>query len=76
MDLQITYSAQYGLEWRVVLPERPVAPRASSSHDFRLPDGACNTWSALWHGLEALETDLHHHIHLENNVLFPRLAVA
>ncbi|MBK8138741.1 MAG: hypothetical protein IPK52_23500 [Chloroflexi bacterium] len=38
MDLQITYSAQYGLEWRVVLPERPVAPRASSSHDFRLPD--------------------------------------
>ncbi len=44
--------------------------------DFRLPDGACNTWSALWHGLEALETDLHHHIHLENNVLFPRLAAA
>ena len=42
--------------------------------DFQLPDGACNTWSALWHGLEALETDLHHHIHLENNVLFPRLA--
>lgn len=44
--------------------------------DFRLPDGACNTWSALWHGLEALETDLHHHIHLENNVLFPRLVAA
>ena len=44
--------------------------------DFRLPDGACNTWSALWHGLEALEPDLHHHIHLENNVLFPRLAAA
>lgn len=39
---------------------------------FRVPDGACNTWNALWHGLAALETDLHEHIHLENNVLFPR----
>jgi regulator of cell morphogenesis and NO signaling len=40
--------------------------------DFRLPEGACNTWRALWHGLEAFERDLHEHIHLENNVLFPR----
>jgi regulator of cell morphogenesis and NO signaling len=40
--------------------------------DFRLPDGACNTWRALWHGLEAFERDLHEHVHLENNVLFPR----
>lgn len=44
--------------------------------DFLLPQGACNTWSALWHGLAALETDLHEHIHLENNVLFPRAAAA
>lgn len=44
--------------------------------DFQTPDGACNTWIALWRGLEALETELHHHIHLENNVLFPRLAAA
>lgn len=43
---------------------------------FRVPDGACNTWNALWHGLAALETDLHEHIHLENNVLFPRVAAA
>ncbi len=40
--------------------------------DFQVPEGACNTWRALWHGLEALEKDLHHHIHLENNILFPR----
>lgn len=43
---------------------------------FRVPDGACNTWTALWHGLAALERDLHEHIHLENNVLFPRAAAA
>lgn len=40
--------------------------------NYTLPEGACNTWRALWHGLEALEKDLHLHIHLENNILFPR----
>jgi regulator of cell morphogenesis and NO signaling len=40
--------------------------------DYRVPDGACNTWRALWHGLAALEVSLHQHIHLENNILFPR----
>lgn len=40
--------------------------------DYTVPDEACNTWRALWHGLEALETSLHEHIHLENNILFPR----
>ncbi len=39
---------------------------------FEVPEGACNTWRALWHGLAALEGDLHQHIHLENNILFPR----
>ncbi|MGD9548418.1 MAG: iron-sulfur cluster repair di-iron protein [Candidatus Krumholzibacteriia bacterium] len=40
--------------------------------DFTVPAEACNTWRALWHGLAALEKDLHQHIHLENNILFPR----
>jgi regulator of cell morphogenesis and NO signaling len=40
--------------------------------DYRVPDGACNTWQALWHGLASLEGDMHQHIHLENNILFPR----
>ena len=40
--------------------------------DYTVPEAACNTWRALWFGLEALETDLHEHIHLENNILFPR----
>ena len=40
--------------------------------DFEVPPGACNTWRALWHGLAALETGTHQHIHLENNILFPR----
>lgn len=42
------------------------------TNDFTPPEGACNTWRALWHGLAALEQDTHQHIHLENNILFPR----
>ena len=40
--------------------------------DFTPPEEACNTWRALWHGLADLERSLHEHIHLENNILFPR----
>jgi len=39
--------------------------------DYRLPDDACQTFKALYEALEALEADLHEHIHLENNILFP-----
>lgn len=38
-----------------------------------LPDGACNTWRALYLGLSTLQNDLMDHIHLENNVLFNRI---
>jgi regulator of cell morphogenesis and NO signaling len=40
--------------------------------DFRLPENACVTYKALMSGLDELERDLHMHIHLENNILFPR----
>lgn len=46
------------------------------TNDFTVPEGACNTWNALWHGLAALETELHQHIHLENNILFPQVRAA
>lgn len=39
---------------------------------IRLPEGACNTWRALYLGLATFKTDLMNHIHLENNVLFNR----
>jgi regulator of cell morphogenesis and NO signaling len=42
------------------------------TNNYEVPEWACNTWRALWHGLEALEEELHQHIHLENNILFPR----
>jgi regulator of cell morphogenesis and NO signaling len=42
------------------------------THDFTIPDEACTTWRALYLGLEQLERDLMDHIHLENNVVFPK----
>lgn len=40
--------------------------------DYELPDGACPSFTALYHRLTEFERDLHQHIHLENNLLFPR----
>jgi regulator of cell morphogenesis and NO signaling len=42
------------------------------TNDYEVPAEACTTWRALWHGLAELEGSLHRHIHLENNILFPR----
>jgi regulator of cell morphogenesis and NO signaling len=42
------------------------------SNGYTAPEGACPTFLAAYHGLEDFERDLHQHIHLENNILFPR----
>lgn len=39
---------------------------------YNPPADACNTFRGLYYGLAELEKALHEHIHLENNVLFPR----
>lgn len=41
-------------------------------NDFVTPEDACFSYGTLYSALDALEADLHQHIHLENNVLFPR----
>lgn len=42
------------------------------AHQCQQPQGACNTWRALYVGVRKLIDDLMEHIHLENNVLFAR----
>lgn len=42
------------------------------AHGYAPPDDACGTWRALYLGLRELDEQLMQHIHLENNVLFPR----
>jgi len=45
---------------------------AALTGDMTPPDGACNSWRALYAGLAKLAEDLTDHIHIENNILFPR----
>lgn len=45
-----------------------------ASSDYTTPADGCISFQTLYGALEALEADLHQHIHLENNILFPRAA--
>ncbi len=48
--------------------------RLSSS--YTPPEHACNTYRVAYQMLQAFEKDLHEHIHIENNILFPKLVAA
>jgi regulator of cell morphogenesis and NO signaling len=43
-----------------------------ASSNYTVPADGCVSFHKLYQGIEALERDLHQHIHLENNLLFPR----
>jgi regulator of cell morphogenesis and NO signaling len=62
---------------RVMMAEHDAAGDALAqirrlSHDFTPPEGACPTYRGYYHALAEFEQDLHRHVHLENNILFPR----
>lgn len=40
--------------------------------DYSIPEGACTTFQMTLKSLKAFEEDLHRHVHLENNILFPK----
>jgi regulator of cell morphogenesis and NO signaling len=42
------------------------------TNDYTLPEDACNTFKAAYKELKEFEEDLHKHVHLENNILFPK----
>ena len=44
--------------------------------DYQLPANACNSYAYLYERLKAFEQDLLQHIHLENNILFPKVIKA
>jgi regulator of cell morphogenesis and NO signaling len=51
--------------------EAMVAIRELTS-DYTLPEGACTSYTLLYKKLEEFENDLFNHVHLENNILFPK----
>jgi regulator of cell morphogenesis and NO signaling len=44
----------------------------NASNGYSAPPNACVSYQTLYKALAAFEADLHRHIHLENNILFPR----
>lgn len=42
------------------------------SNDYALPAGVCTTYALTYRMLKEFEDDLHLHVHLENNILFPK----
>jgi regulator of cell morphogenesis and NO signaling len=44
----------------------------SLSNGYSAPAGVCTSFKTLYSALAEFERDLHQHIHLENNILFPR----
>jgi regulator of cell morphogenesis and NO signaling len=42
------------------------------TNGFHAPDDACATYRVCLQELDAFESDLHAHVHLENNILFPK----
>ncbi len=44
---------------------------AERTDNFKVPDDGCNTFRLTYERLKAFVSDLHKHIHLENNILFP-----
>jgi len=44
------------------------------SKDYAIPGGVCTTFMLTYRKLKEFEDDLHKHVHLENNILFPKAA--
>jgi regulator of cell morphogenesis and NO signaling len=44
----------------------------SLTNEYVAPEDACTTYKTFYRALQGFEADLHQHIHLENNVMFPR----
>ena len=42
------------------------------TRDYSVPDDACNSYRAMLARLRHLERDMHHHVHKENSILFPK----
>ncbi len=52
--------------------ERAMARIRDLARDYAVPEHGCTTWRVTLQELQSFEHDLHTHVHLENNVLFPK----
>lgn len=55
---------------------RLLAEMATLTNDYQPPEDACFSYRTLYQSLREFEQDLHMHIHLESNILFPKAYAA
>ncbi|NBI29524.1 iron-sulfur cluster repair di-iron protein [Chengkuizengella marina] len=72
-DLQILKKAIIDLEDEHDVAGDCIKELREITNDFTPPNGACGTYRLVYQRLEALESDIFQHVHLENNILFPRV---
>jgi regulator of cell morphogenesis and NO signaling len=51
---------------------KDLAEISKITSDYTLPADACNSYTILYKKLEEFENDLHKHVHLESNIIFPK----
>lgn len=79
-NIQPLHAAHFGtvqnpinmMEMEHEMVGRNLAEIRERSNDYTLPEDACASYSLLYRMLDEFEEDLHLHIHLENNILFPK----
>ena len=77
-SLSETYCVSVNNPLRIMIYEHDNAGSAlgqirNLTNDYKPPESACNMFRGLYFGLAKLEKDLLQHMHLENNILFPRV---
>jgi regulator of cell morphogenesis and NO signaling len=77
---ELDYTAQFGtiqspinmMEMEHELVGKHLAKLRELSNNYSPPEDACASYSLVYRMLDEFEEDLHLHIHLENNILFPK----
>lgn len=73
MSVDAAIEAMNNLESEHTLAGELLEEIRNLSSSYSPPVGACGTYRVLYAKLDEFDKDLHTHIHLENNILFPRI---
>lgn len=73
-DASLVADLRGGFETDHEVAARTLRTLRELTENYQVPTNACPTMRGLYRGLEELEALMHLHVHMENNVLFPRAA--
>jgi regulator of cell morphogenesis and NO signaling len=71
-NIGLTSSAIHQMEAEHQVEGERFMKLSEMTKNYEVPKDGCNTFTVTYKTLEEFENDLHRHIHLENNVLFPK----